>query len=387
MTEQFRSTCCWFVLNRYIATIGNVDASHVIRQFLDASLIHQLVLYLEELHRHQIATSDHTLLLMNCYIKLHDNDKLQAFVYEKALGTHYNPSTAINALASSGYSKEALFLAKENHLYEQYLSIQIEKAGAFEDAMNYINSLTLKEAEKAFIRYGKLLVDSVSEAATDLAIRLSTSGEKLASNPEQFIHCFADKSVELKRFLQAVTTSRTHCDPTIWNTLLELFLRDPPESPDYNSNIMGLLTNPKACYDNDEALILLQNGHCDEGLVYIYKKLHMNMILLRLYVDLKRYDEAIQLCKEEGKKDHSIWMSLLAHFAKREQVEEEDLKKVVTAVELSGVVSLFEIIHTLVDNPSVPAPFIRDLVMKQLAREKTIRESVSLFHLIHYRIY
>lgn len=363
---------------RYCATVEHVDASFIIRRFLDTSLIHQLVQYLEELHRHNIATSDHTLLLMNCYIKLHDNDKLQAFVYEKSLGTHFNVTTAIEALGSSGYSKEALYLAKENGLFEQYLAIQIEKSGAFAEAVTYIATLSLRDAEKALITYGKMLIDSGVEGVTDLMIELSTNyhGENVSSNPENFIHCFVDNPAELKRFLQVVTSNRSHCDPTVWNTLLELLLREPVESENYSTNIMALLTNPAACYDNDEALILLQNSHCDEGLVFIYKKLHLNTILLKLYIDLKRYDEALQLCKDQGKADPSIWVALLTYLMKGE-VSEEVLKRMVNAVELSGVVSLFEIIQILAENPTVPSQFVKELVEKQLRREKSIRDSVG----------
>lgn len=362
---------------RYCATIGNVDSAYVIRRFLDTSFIHQLIIYLESLHKHNVASSDHTLLLMNCYIKLHDNEKLQAFVYEKALGTHFNVSIAIEVLATSGYTKEGLYLAKENGLVEKYLEIQIEKEGSLNDALEYISSLPVKEAEKAMIRYGKALIDKLGCGATDLLIMLSTNqaGE---TNPELFIQCFVDNLPELKRFLQAVTSIRSHCDAVIWNTLLELLLHEPVDSEDYTKNVMNLLTNPNACYDVEDALILLQNSHCDDGLIYIYSHYHMNNILLKLYIDLKRYEEAIQLCKKEGKEDPLLWTSLLHYYSKTEPIDEEVTKEIVNAIELSGVVPLFEIIHILTENTSVSSQYIKELVKKQLAREKTIRDTVRL---------
>ena len=319
---------------------------------------------------------------MNCYIKLHDNNKLQAFVYEKVLGSSYSETTAITALAESGYIKEALYLAKENRLFDLYLSIQIEKANAFKEAMDYIWTLSGKEAEKALIRYGKVLIDSLAHPVTELLINLSTDfrGDHHASNPELFIHCFIDTNQELRFFLEAVTKQRDHCDPTVWNTLLELILRDMNASAE-NDNaklVMELLTNPKACYDIEEALILLQTYECNEGLVYIYKKLQMHSLLLHLYVELRRYEDAIQLCKSRGVCEPSLWMELLTSFAKLEPVEKEEWELVINAVELSGCFSLYEIIHTVAENSCIPSSYCRDLARKQLERERSITNTVLL---------
>ncbi|KAK8823623.1 hypothetical protein WA577_002542, partial [Blastocystis sp. JDR] len=95
----------------YIETIGCIDASLIIRKYLDASSIHYLIQYLEELHRRGFASSDHTVLLMNSYAKLHDNDKIQAFVYQQSLGPHFDVAAVVDALASSEYTREALYLA------------------------------------------------------------------------------------------------------------------------------------------------------------------------------------------------------------------------------------------------------------------------------------
>ena len=54
---------------QYIVTIGTVEPSYVIRQFLTAQQIENLTTYLEELHKAN-ANADHTTLLLNCYTKL-----------------------------------------------------------------------------------------------------------------------------------------------------------------------------------------------------------------------------------------------------------------------------------------------------------------------------
>jgi len=47
---------------------------------LDAQRIHNLVNYLQELHSHGLANSDHTTLLLNCYTKLKDVARLDQFI-------------------------------------------------------------------------------------------------------------------------------------------------------------------------------------------------------------------------------------------------------------------------------------------------------------------
>ena len=67
-------------MEQFLVTIGHVEPSYVIRKFLDAPRIHELTRYLELLHALGHATEGHTTLLLNCYTKLRDTAKLQAFI-------------------------------------------------------------------------------------------------------------------------------------------------------------------------------------------------------------------------------------------------------------------------------------------------------------------
>ena len=67
-------------MSQYLRTVGYVEPSYVIRKFLDAQRIHNLTEYLEGLHEKGKANSDHTTLLLNCYTKLKDVNKLDSFL-------------------------------------------------------------------------------------------------------------------------------------------------------------------------------------------------------------------------------------------------------------------------------------------------------------------
>ncbi|KAF8068385.1 VPS11 [Scenedesmus sp. PABB004] len=67
-------------MGQYLDTLGHLEPSYVIRRFLDAQRIHSLTRYLEALHAAGRAGADHTTLLLNCYTKLKDVAKLDAFI-------------------------------------------------------------------------------------------------------------------------------------------------------------------------------------------------------------------------------------------------------------------------------------------------------------------
>ena len=61
----------------YIKTIGvkTIESSSIIKKFLENQHNNNLRLYLEALHEQGHATSNHTTLLFNCYIKSKGNFK------------------------------------------------------------------------------------------------------------------------------------------------------------------------------------------------------------------------------------------------------------------------------------------------------------------------
>ncbi|KAG2487093.1 hypothetical protein HYH03_014337 [Edaphochlamys debaryana] len=67
-------------MTQYLETVGHLEPSYVIRRFLDAQRIHNLTAYLELMHERGLASADHTTLLLNCYTKLKDVAKLDAFL-------------------------------------------------------------------------------------------------------------------------------------------------------------------------------------------------------------------------------------------------------------------------------------------------------------------
>ncbi|PWN52887.1 hypothetical protein IE53DRAFT_239997 [Violaceomyces palustris] len=181
---------------QYVKTIGYTQPSYVIRKFLDAQRITNLTTYLQELHSRGMASSDHTTLLLNCYTKLKDVASLDKFIKRPAPGPRrpsspgldgdhvengessdrdelpFDLATAMRVCRQAGYYGHAAYLAKRYNEHDEYLRIQIEDAGDFEDALKYVRSLSPEEAEKNLLQYGKTLLDELPDKTTDLLIEL-----------------------------------------------------------------------------------------------------------------------------------------------------------------------------------------------------------------------
>lgn len=99
-----------------------------------------MIEYLEELHDHHKATADHTTLLLNCYAKLKDIDKLEKFI--KSPGDlKFDLDTAISMCRQGGYYEQAAYLATKHGEHELVVDILIEDSKKYADALDFISRL------------------------------------------------------------------------------------------------------------------------------------------------------------------------------------------------------------------------------------------------------
>ncbi|CAG8474557.1 8204_t:CDS:10 [Ambispora leptoticha] len=168
---------------QYIRTIGQLEPSYVIRKFLDAQRIHNLVNYLQELHSHGLANADHTTLLINCYTKLKDVARLDQFIKTDSDELKFDLETAIKVCRQAGYYEHAVYLAKKHREHDLYLKIQIEDVHDYENALEYIRQLGPFEADRNLIKYGKVLLNHLAQPTTTLLIDLCTGNLFMPSQP------------------------------------------------------------------------------------------------------------------------------------------------------------------------------------------------------------
>ena len=156
-------------MQQYLRAIENTEPSQVIRKYLDTQRIHNLVDYLEELHEHDKATADHTTLLLNCYAKLKDTDKLDAFI--RAPGDlKFDVETAIAMCRQGGYFDQAAYLATKHGENELVIDILIEDSKKYAEALQYIWRLPAESAYPVLMKYARSLLEHCSVETTKLFI-------------------------------------------------------------------------------------------------------------------------------------------------------------------------------------------------------------------------
>ncbi|XAR68173.1 hypothetical protein NMG60_11003211 [Bertholletia excelsa] len=226
---------------QYINTIGHLEPSYVIQKFLDAQRIYNLTNYLEKLHEKGLASKDHTTLLLNCYTKLKDVEKLNIFIKnDDGVGEHkFDVETAIRVCRAANYHEHAMYVAKKAGKHEWYLKILLEDLGSYGEALQYISSLEPSQAGVTIKEYGKILIEHKPTETIEILMRLCTEESELSKrgtsngtyismlpSPVDFLNIFVHHPQSLMDFLERYTNKvkDSPAQVEIHNTLLELYL-------------------------------------------------------------------------------------------------------------------------------------------------------------------
>ena len=174
-------------MQQYLRAIDNTEPSQILRKFLDTQRIHNLIEYLEELHDHDKATADHTTLLLNCYAKLKDTEKLDAFI--RAPGElKFDLETAISMCRQGGYFEQAAYLATKHGEDSLVVDILIEDSKQYTEALAYIWRLEPLATYSNLMKYARVLLGHCLDDTTQLFIDYYTGRyrpkEEAAASPE-----------------------------------------------------------------------------------------------------------------------------------------------------------------------------------------------------------
>lgn len=344
---------------QYIHTIGHLEPSYVIQKFLDAQRIYNLTKYLEKLHEKGLATKDHTTLLLNCYTKRKNVEKLDLFIKsEESDGElKFDVETAIRVCRAAGYHEHAMFVAKKARKHEWYLKILLEDLDRFQEALEYISSLEPSQAGVTMKEYGKILVDHKPMETIKILLRLCTEeGETskrvrssgtylfMLPSPVDFLNIFVHHPRSLMEFLEKYTdkVKDSPAQVEIHNTLLELYLSNDFYSPSTSKENGGdaLVLNgtggshqerlkgegeddkqlkkdrlerqekglkllksawssdsENPAYDVDLAIILCEMNVFKEGLLFLYEKMKLYKEVISCYMQAHDHKGLIACCK------------------------------------------------------------------------------------------
>ncbi|KYR00557.1 RING zinc finger-containing protein [Tieghemostelium lacteum] len=383
-------------ITQYLCTIGQLEPSYVIRKFLDAQRIHNLTSYIQALHEKNLANANHTTLLLNCYTKLKDVKKLDHFIKTDS-GT-FDVETAIKVCRQAGYYEHALFLASKNNRHEWYLKILLEDLSEHRKALHYIQTLEFEEADKNLKKYGKTLVSELPDETTRVLMKLCTDyqpiptndlfgrpmtdtlstvsstvglGTKLKAAPEEFIHIFVSQTEWLVKFLEYMI-QQNNDSPMVYNTMLELYLREDQQrgsGSDKKEKAYEFLTNPKAKFDQDHAMILAQVHNWKQGILYLYEKLELFNEIIEYHMENNDYEGLIRACKKYGVKDPNLWVRALSYFSITKQDCKNEIVEVLANIDRDNLIPPLLVIQILSQNKNTTLEVIKEYITRRLSQE------------------
>lgn len=419
-------------MTQYIHTIGHLEPSYVIQKFLDAQRIYNLTNYLEKLHEKGLASKDHTTLLLNCYTKLKDVEKLNVFIKsEDGIGEHkFDVETAIRVCRAANYHEHAMYVAKKAGRHEWYLKILLEDLGSYDEALQYISSLDPSQAGVTVKEYGKILIEHKPAETIDILLRLCTEdGESskrgmpsssylsMLPSPVDFLNIFVHHPQSLMEFLEKYTNKvkDSPAQVEIHNTLLELYLSIDLNFPSISqaSNGLdakiGITSNGKLTsgyedsdclerrekglcllqcawpseleqplYDVDLAIILCEMNLFKEGLLYLYEKMKLYKEVVACYMQAHDHEGLIACCKRLGDSgkggDPSLWADLLKYFGELGEDCSKEVKEVLTYIEKDDILPPIIVLQTLSRNPCLTLSVIKDYIARKLEQESKLIE-------------
>lgn len=253
--------------------------------------------------------------------------------------------------------------------------------------------LSLRESIRKSFKLRKSHVTPTSIATAAPAI-LATVGEKVLEpvygNPSQYIHLFASHPELLKRFLQQVIQRKPECDQSTWNTYLELVLRDKQEMGSEvvqdQDEVMRVLSDPRANYDPEEALVLVQTYNCLEGQLFLYQNMKMYNMLLEYYVKTNNSAQAIELCKQHSSQDNNLWVQLLTILSQAETVDIALIQEILDYMQKTQVLPLLYALQILNQNERIELRMLRKYILHHIQKLKGLTKAVRLIDWIDCRI-
>ncbi|CAL1381913.1 unnamed protein product [Linum trigynum] len=419
---------------QYINTIGHLEPSYVIQKFLDAQRIYNLTNYLENLHEKGLASKDHTTLLLNCYTKLKDVEKLNVFIKsEDGVGEHkFDVETAIRVCRAANYHEHAMYVAKKAGRHEWYLKILLEDLARYDEALEYISSLDSSQAGVTVKEYGKILVEHKPAETIQILMRLCTEDESLnrgssssgylsmLPSPVDFLNIFIHHPHSLMDFLEKYTdkVKDSPAQVEIHNTLLELYLSNDLNFPSRSQATKGLALSLEArsgelttnkrdtseeknrterrhkgllllksgwpsdleqpLYDVDLAIILCEMNVFTEGLLYIYEKMKLYKEVIACYMQSHDHEGLIACCKRLGDSgkggDATLWGDLLKYFGELGEDCSKEVKEVLTYIERDDILPPIIVLQTLSRNPCLTLSVIKDYIARKLEQESKLIE-------------
>ncbi|CAL8099347.1 unnamed protein product [Orchesella dallaii] len=309
-------------IRQYCKTVGKLEASYVVRKYMDASRVLNLLEYLEVIHKTGIATQDMTTLLLNCLTKLKQNEKIEHYMKDPSCN-FLDPETAIKVFRKGGMYKQAYQLANKHELYGCALQILIDdvRDPCKEDLYSILEKvLQTEKAEEILRKYGSSLVQLVSHVdpkSTESWVKI-VGLLSLSPSKRELVELFISKKEVLVPLLEDICQDFESSDGPLMNLLLEAYLDQWANKKDTDvatkEKLLALLTKAPDCpsWDWARALFACKMFGFSSGEIIAFEKLGLHNDLLAI-----RHAEAssnpslwpkfFETCQKYAETKPSLW--------------------------------------------------------------------------------
>ncbi|MEW5305679.1 MAG: hypothetical protein WDW36_008205 [Sanguina aurantia] len=393
-----------------------------------------LAAFLEVLHTKGLASADHTTLLLNCYTKLKDVEKLDAFIHCASL--KFDAETAVKVLRGAGYPDQALWVAHQACQPEWMLEIMIDDMGDYSQAISFLVEVegnSRAQCAELVRKYGKALVTHRPVDTTRLlgelcTMGVDTEGTAYAASVADFAHLYSERPTDLMLLCEFIlnTSSAPASEPLLYHTLLQLYLtgrmdeggrdsRGPPgagrgrggaaatataaavdrasaeERMRRRERALELLSSgwpshlPSPKYDPDTSLLLCRLSDFHAGLVFLYDKLRLPREVLQVYMSTGDHSALIAATIKygDGSKggDTTLWGDVLEHFVAQEGDCTPWVSRMLELIEQGSILPPLVVLQMLAKNKGLQMRVVRGYVARQLQAESSEvardREAIS----------
>ncbi|RKO96222.1 hypothetical protein CAUPRSCDRAFT_12084, partial [Caulochytrium protostelioides] len=186
-------------LQQYILTIDSphVEPSYIITKWIQIHRIPHLARYLERLVFSKQMKPAIMTLLVNCLVKLKEQDKLMAILASLDDDVEIDLVAMFNVCRSGGYYDAARFLAEKYEQIELLMLVLTQDLGDYDGALEALGEQDLSVLEQGLQKYGPVLLCTESPHEDILPL-----------NPHQFAHLFVDQQDACIDFLERVAAKR-----------------------------------------------------------------------------------------------------------------------------------------------------------------------------------
>ena len=349
-------------INQYKLTINYLDPTYVIQKFLEDSKKNYLIQYLEELQNNsefkrkckKKSFKDYTTLLLNCYIKQKEIEKLKVFVEKQNIKDEVTIKTAIELCKEINNTELALSFAeraKKEKMEDLYIQILIDIPNDYKDYLRYIIELPkyineikdIKKRYKILIEYGRRLLekkeiiqeihDTIYKLVDDIINMKNNNSEEQEINNIKYdkilsIYSFEEYENNLEYLLKKIMNKDKDCPKEIIIKSIEIYLEkyrkkekeEKNTENEYEGEIIRLMEKYEDKLDKNYLLMLFKLRGFARGVAELSKIMNLDQDLLQIYMEKGDYKKINESCKDSMKenkvKDKKInfWLQALYYY-------------------------------------------------------------------------